>query len=85
MENKKSLVLGGTGFIGINLTNELLKQGHLVHIVDNFSRGKKDESLLKIHEEYPNRLKLFEKDLTKKNHLTHLIIFMTKSMFLLLL
>ena len=40
MENKKSLVLGGTGFIGINLTNELLKQGHLVHIVDNFQEEK---------------------------------------------
>lgn len=66
MEDKKCLILGGTGFIGINLANELLKQRHLVDIVDNFSRGKKDESLLKIQKKYPDRLKLFEKDLTKK-------------------
>ncbi len=36
------LVTGGAGFIGSNLVDELLRQGNEVHIVDNFSSGKRD-------------------------------------------
>ena len=34
------LVTGGLGFIGTNLVNILLKQGHLVYIVDDLSTGR---------------------------------------------
>ena len=36
---KKALVTGGCGFIGSNLTKELVKQGWQVDIVDNMSNG----------------------------------------------
>jgi len=37
------LVTGGAGFIGTNLTKQLLAEGHTVRVVDNFSGGKKEE------------------------------------------
>jgi len=38
----RTLVTGGAGFIGSNLVNQLIKNGHDVVIVDNLSTGKKD-------------------------------------------
>jgi nucleoside-diphosphate-sugar epimerase len=47
----KVLVPGGAGFIGSNLTEALLKAGHQVRVLDNFSTGKKEN--LVYSEAYP--------------------------------
>ncbi|MBU1907799.1 NAD-dependent epimerase/dehydratase family protein, partial [Patescibacteria group bacterium] len=39
------LITGGAGFVGSNLAEELLKQGHQVRIIDNFSTGKRENIL----------------------------------------
>ncbi len=38
----KCLVTGGAGFIGSNLVDALVKQGHRVEIIDNLLTGKKE-------------------------------------------
>ena len=38
----KILITGGAGFIGSHLTNKLLSLGHQVIVVDNLSKGKKE-------------------------------------------
>ena len=38
----KSLVTGGAGFVGTNLIKRLVKDGHEVVSIDNYSTGKKE-------------------------------------------
>ena len=38
----KYVVTGGAGFIGSNLVDKLVIQGHKVHVIDNFISGKKE-------------------------------------------
>ena len=35
------LIAGGLGFLGVNLTLELLNYGHKITIIDNLITGKK--------------------------------------------
>lgn len=58
----KFLVTGGAGFIGSHISEYLLKKGHYVRILDNFSTGKKENiSFLK---SYPkNRYEIIKGDI----------------------
>ena len=54
----KILITGGAGFIGSNLVDALIDQGHEVLVVDNLSTGRK--------ENLNPKAKFFELDLTDK-------------------
>lgn len=58
----KILVTGGAGFIGSNLCETLLLQGHTVRCLDNFATGK-IENLLPLLEKYPETFKLVVGDI----------------------
>ena len=54
------LITGGAGFIGSNLAEKLLKQGHAVTAVDNLITGN-IENIRDLESKYP-RFKFFELD-----------------------
>lgn len=55
----KYIVTGGAGFIGSTLAHRLVREGHDVIIVDNFSTGKR--------EKVPEGASVFEWDLTNED------------------
>lgn len=61
------LITGGSGYIASWVVKKLLEQGYQVHAtVRNKSKVKKVDHLLKMQEEFPRKLKLYEADLLKK-------------------
>lgn len=54
------IVTGGAGFIGSNLVDLLIDEGYEVHVIDNFSSGKKENC--------NEKAKYFELDISDSNN-----------------
>ncbi len=55
---ERFLVTGGAGFIGSNIVEQLLRQGHFVRVLDDFSNGKREN--LAFVRDIPGALERFE-------------------------
>ena len=58
----KTIVTGGAGFIGSHLCEKLLKEGHSITVIDNFSVGR-NSNLKKI----TKKIKIYNKDIRNYN------------------
>jgi len=67
---QKSLVTGGAGFIGSHLAERLLKEGHNVTVLDNFSNGKM-ESIQHLFSK--NSISLIKEDLKTPKKLEQIV------------
>ena len=70
LAERSTLVTGGAGFIGSHLTEELLKEGHAVAVLDNFSNGK-TENLRRVRDN--PELSVTKEDLKKPKKLDRLV------------
>ena len=61
----KSIVTGGAGFIGSNLADKLVEEGHKVIVLDNFSTGRR----LNLSHHKKNKVKIVKTDISKNNQL----------------
>lgn len=77
----KVIITGGAGFIGSHLVDELIKLGHQVIVIDNFSTGKKENltksknKILLINESLSidrDLLKAYTKQLVDTDYIYHL-------------
>lgn len=60
----KLLITGGAGFIGSNLCEHFLREGHIVRCLDNFATGK-PANILPLLATYPDRFELIVGDIRK--------------------
>ena len=58
------VVTGGAGFIGSNITEELVRRGEAVRVFDNFSTGKKGNLA-----PFLNKIQLIKGDIRNPEHL----------------
>ncbi|HEX6602879.1 MAG TPA: NAD-dependent epimerase/dehydratase family protein [Solirubrobacterales bacterium] len=59
----RALVTGGAGFIGTNLANRLLDDGHKVRVVDNLARSGVERNLAWLQRRHGERLEVMVGDL----------------------
>lgn len=55
------LVTGGAGFIGSHIVDALVREGHRVRVIDNFSTGKRENLALSL-----DQIELFEASITDR-------------------
>ena len=81
MKKIKSIVTGGAGFIGSNLVDRLVKEGHKIIVLDNFVSGKrsnlshhlkKDVEIINLDISNTKKLDKYLKDVSYVFHLAGL-------------
>ena len=73
--NKKLIITGGAGFIGINATRFFLKKNFAITILDNFSRKGTRENINRLIKDINNkyRIKVIKVDIKNFDKLSKVI------------
>ena len=66
-----SLVTGGCGFIGSHIVDRLLKEGHEVRVIDNFTTGRPQNLE---HQKHNPMLKIFQKDIRNREEIAPIFV-----------
>lgn len=66
-ESRAVLVTGGSGFIGLHVVNEFLKEGYVVNTTTRSVSSEAAKPLKELQNQYPGKLNLFEADLLAKD------------------
>jgi NAD(P)-dependent dehydrogenase (short-subunit alcohol dehydrogenase family) len=74
LQNKNTLIIGGGHGIGLALVKQLLKISPDAKVVATYRVSKNAMELLKLHQDYPERLKIFMIDPTSQTALSNLSI-----------
>ncbi|HEY4504711.1 MAG TPA: GDP-mannose 4,6-dehydratase [Candidatus Paceibacterota bacterium] len=63
--NRRILITGGAGFIGINATEHFIKLGWMVTIFDNFSRYGAQDNVAWLKRSYPGKFEVVRGDIVR--------------------
>ena len=66
---RRILISGGAGFLGINAANHLIKKGWFVTLLDNLSRPGTERNLKWLLTRYPTRITFIKEDVRNANGL----------------
>ncbi|MCW5848663.1 MAG: SDR family NAD(P)-dependent oxidoreductase [Anaerolineae bacterium] len=62
-QRRRILITGGAGFIGCNLADRLVQDGHSVTVLDNLSRRGTDKNLAWLRERHAHRFQFVQGDI----------------------
>ena len=62
-QRRRILITGGAGFIGCNLADQLVQDGHSVTVLDNLSRRGTDKNLAWLRQRHGNRFQFVQGDI----------------------
>ena len=68
---RKILITGGAGFLGVNAATHLIKEGWHVSVLDNLSRPGTERNLKWLLTRYPNRTAFIKEDVRNASALPH--------------
>src|SRR5260370_26520254 len=66
---RRVLITGGAGFLGVNAAIHLIKEGWEVTVLDNLSRPGTERNLKWLITRYPHRVTFFKEDVRNTNAL----------------